>query len=166
VAAKLWVSSDTADADLFLVLRVFDPAGKELTFIGANDPRTPIGLGWLRASHRKLDPHRSLPYRPWHTHDEKQPLTPGVPVELDVEIWPTCIVVPPGWRIGLTVRGKDYEYDGTAADVPFSTYPMKGVGPFTHTNPKDRPAEIFGGKNTLHFAEGKMPYVLLPIIPA
>jgi uncharacterized protein len=166
VAAKLWVSSDTSDADLFLVLRVFDPAGNELTFIGANDPRTPIGLGWLRASHRKLDPARSLPYRPWHTHDEKQPLTPGVPVELDVEIWPTCIVVPPGWRIGLTVRGKDYEYDGTLADVPFSTYPMKGVGPFTHTNPKDRPPEIFAGKNTLHFAEGKMPYVLLPIIPA
>ncbi|HET9904225.1 MAG TPA: CocE/NonD family hydrolase [Xanthobacteraceae bacterium] len=165
VAAKLWVSSDTTDADLFLVLRVFDPAGKEVVFIGANDPRTPIGLGWLRASHRKRDPARSLPYRPWHTHDEKQPLTPGVPVELDVEIWPTCIVVPAGYRVALTVRGKDYEYDGTVADVPFASYPMKGVGPFTHTNPKDRPPEIFGGRNTLHFAPGRAPYVLLPIIP-
>ncbi|MBI2316757.1 MAG: CocE/NonD family hydrolase, partial [Betaproteobacteria bacterium] len=55
VAAKLWLSSDTPDADVFLVLRVFDPAGKEVVFIGSNDPRTPIGLGWLRASHRKLD---------------------------------------------------------------------------------------------------------------
>jgi predicted acyl esterase len=147
-------------------LRVFDPAGKEVVFIGANDPRTPIGLGWLRASHRKLDPKRTLPYRPWHTHDEKQPLKPGEPVELDVEIWPTCIVVPVGYRIAVTVRGKDYEYDGTAADVPFASYPMKGCGPFTHTNPKDRPPEIFGGKNTLHFAPGKTPYVLLPVIPA
>jgi hypothetical protein len=41
---------------------------------------------------------------------------------------------------------------------------MKGVGPFTHANPHDRPPEIFAGKNTLHFATGRMPYVLLPII--
>ena len=33
------------DADLFLVLRVFDPAGKEVVFIGSNDPRVPVGLG-------------------------------------------------------------------------------------------------------------------------
>ncbi|MBX6426331.1 MAG: CocE/NonD family hydrolase [Variibacter sp.] len=165
VAAKLWLSSDTTDADVFLALRVFDPAGKEVVFIGSNDPRTPVGLGWLRASHRKLDPARSLPYRPWHTHDEKQPLTPGVPVELDIEIWPTCIVVPPGYRVGLTVRGKDYEYDGTDAGIPNAPYPMKGVGPFTHTNPQDRPPDIFGGKNTLHFGPDKMPYLLLPIIP-
>jgi hypothetical protein len=42
---------------------------------------------------------------------------------------------------------------------------MKGVGPFTHVNPHDRPPHIFGGTNRLHFAPGKMPYVLLPIIP-
>jgi predicted acyl esterase len=166
VAAKLFVASDTTDADLFLVLRVFDPAGQEVVFIGSNDPRTPVGLGWLRASHRKLDPALSRPYRPYHTHDQKQPLTPGVPVELDVEIWPTSIVVPPGYRLALTVRGKDYEYDGTDAAVPHAAYPMKGVGPFTHTNPQDRPMSIFGGTNTLHFAAGKMPYVLLPVIPA
>ena len=165
VAAKLFVSSDTTDADLFLVLRVFDPQGKEVVFVGSNDPRTPVGLGWLRASHRKLDPALSLPYRPWHPHDEEWPLVPGEPVECDVEIWPTSIVVPPGYRVGLTVRGKDYEYDGTDAAVPHAPYPMKGVGPFTHTNPQDRPPEIFGGTNTLHFAPEREPYVLLPIIP-
>jgi predicted acyl esterase len=165
VAAKLFVSSDTSDADLFLVLRVFDAAGKEVVFVGSNDPRTPVGLGWLRASHRKLDPQKSRPYRPWHTHDEEWPLTPGEAVELDVEIWPTCIVVPPGYRIGLTVRGKDYEYDGTDAALPHAAYPMKGVGPFTHTDPRDRPPEIFDGTNTLHFGAGRAPYILLPIIP-
>jgi predicted acyl esterase len=165
VAVKLWLSSDTNDADLFLALRVFDPAGKEVTFIGSNDPRTPVGLGWLRASHRKLDPVRTLPYRPYHTHDEEWPLTPHEPVELDVEIWPTCIVVPPGHRIGLSVRGKDYEYDGTDAGVTHAPYPMKGVGPFAHTNPQDRPLAVFGGKNTLHFGATKTPYLLLPIIP-
>jgi uncharacterized protein len=165
VAARLTVSSDTSDADLFLVLRVFDPEGKEVVFIGSNDPRTPVGLGWLRASHRKLDHERSRPYRPWHTHDEEWPLTPGEPVELDIEIWPTCIVVPPGYRIGLSVRGKDYEYDGTDAALPHAAYPMRGVGPFTHTDPHDRPPQIFGGVNILHFGERQAPHVLLPVIP-
>ena len=165
VAAKLFVSSDTTDADLFLVLRVFDPHGKEVTFIGSNDPRVPVGLGWLRASHRKLDPKESKPYRPYHTHDEEWPLKPGEPVELDIEIWPTSIVVPKGYRLALSVRGKDYEVDGTDAALPHAPYPMKGVGPFTHTNPLDRPPHIFGGKNTLHFGGKFAPYVLLPIIP-
>jgi predicted acyl esterase len=166
VAAKLFVSSATSDADIFLVLRLFDPDGKEVTYIGSNDPRVPIGLGWLRASHRKLDPARSLPYRPWHTHDEEWPLTPGEPVELDVEIWPTSIVAPPGYGLALTVRGKDYEVDGTDVALPNAPYPMKGVGPFLHADPDDRPPAIFAARNTLHFAAGRQPYVLLPIIPA
>ena len=165
VAAKLWVSSETTDADLFLVLRVFDPAGNEVVFVGSNDPRVPVGLGWLRASHRKLDPRRSLPYRPWHAHDEEWPLTPGEPVELDVEIWPTSIVVPSGYRIALTVRGRDYEYDGTDAGLANAPYPMKGVGPFIHADPDDRPADIFACRNTLHFGADKAPYLLLPVIP-
>jgi uncharacterized protein len=166
IAAKLFLSSQTTDADVFLALRVYDPQGKEVSFIGSNDPRTPVALGWLRASHRKTDPERSLPYRPWHTHDEKLPLRPGEPVELDVEVWPTSIVIPAGWRFALNVRGKDYEYDGDFVTLPFSPAKFYGVGPFTHTDPKDRPPEIFGGTNTLHFAPGRQPYVLLPVIPA
>ena len=42
---------------------------------------------------------------------------------------------------------------------------MKGVGPFLHNNPKDRPADVFGGRNTLHFALNNQPYLLLPVIP-
>lgn len=165
VAAKLFVSSETTDADLFLVLRLFDPAGKEVTYIGSNDPRVPVGLGWLRASQRKLDPKLSQPYRPWHTHDETQPLTPGEPVELDVEIWPTSIVVPPGYRLALSVRGKDYEVDGKDVALPNAPYPMKGVGPFLHIDPDDRPPAVFTCRNSLHFAPGKQPYLLLPVIP-
>jgi uncharacterized protein len=165
VAAKLWLSSQTTDADVILALRVFDPAGKEVTFIGSNDPRVPVGLGWLRASQRKLDPEKSLPYRPWHSHDEEQPLTPGQPVELDVEILPTSIVVPKGYRLALTVRGKDYEVDGRDIALPNAPYPMKGVGPFLHIDPDDRPEKIFVTRNTLHFAADRMPYLLLPIIP-
>ena len=165
VAAKLWVSSDTNDADLFLALRLYDPQNKEIAFIGSNDPRTPIALGWLRASHRKLDLAQTKPYRPWHTHDEKMPLIPGQPVELDIEIWPTSIVIPKGYRLGLNIRGKDYEYDGTDAGVAHAPYQMKGVGPFWHRATKDRSMEIFGGKNTLHFSKEMRPYLLLPVIP-
>ena len=165
VAAKLWLSSRTTDADIFLALRLFDPNGKEITFIGSNDPRVPIGLGWLRASHRKLDRNRSLPYRPWHSHDEERPLQPGQAVELDIEIWPTSIVVPPGCQLALSVRGKDYEVDGNDVALPNAPYPMKGVGPFLHVDPDDRPPRLFASKNTLHFAEDKQPYLLLPIIP-
>ncbi len=165
IAAKLWLSSPTTDADVFLVLRLFDPDGKEITFIGSNDPRVPVGLGWLRASQRKLDAQKSLPYRPWHPHDEDWPLTPGEPVELDIEIWPTSIVVPPRYRLALTVRGKDYEVDGRDIAQPNAAYPMKGVGPFLHNDADDRPPDIFATHNTLHFAAGRQPYVLLPIIP-
>ena len=165
IAAKLFLSSETTDADVFLALRVYDPQGSEVSFIGSNDPRTPVALGWLRASHRKLDPKRSLPYRPWHTHDELQPLQSHQPVELDVEVWPTSIVIPAGYRFALNVRGRDYEYDGNFVTLPFSPAKFYGVGPFTHNNPKDRPSKIFGGRNTLHFACGKQPYLLLPLIP-
>jgi uncharacterized protein len=165
-AARLLMSSGTSDADVFLVLRVFTPDGREITFQGSNDPRTPIGLGWLRASHRKLDVQRSLPYRPFHTHDEVQPLTPGKPVALDIEIWPTSIVIPKGYRLGLSVRGKDYHYPGEPLKIAGFKYSLTGVGPFLHHHPKDRPAEVFGATNTLHFDAAEQPYVLLPVIPA
>lgn len=165
LAAKLFVSSSTKDADLFLVLRVFSPDLKEVTFQGALDPHTPIAQGWLRASHRKLDPQLTLPYRPYHTHDEKLPLTPGEVYELDVDIWPTCIVVPAGYRIGLSVRGKDYVYAGIGSAATGHGLTFTGVGPFLHNDPCDRPADIFGGKVTLHTGPDHAAYMLLPIIP-
>jgi predicted acyl esterase len=165
IAAKLWTSSETTDADIFLALRLFDPGGKEVTFIGSNDPRVPIALGWLRASQRKLDAKRSLPYRPWHPHDEEWPLQPGQAVELDIEIWPTSIVIPPGYRLALSITGKDYEVDGTDVALPDAPYPMRGVGPFLHIDPQDRPDGLFLTKNSLHFATDQQPYLLLPVIP-
>jgi hypothetical protein len=168
VAAKLFVSSSTQDADLFLVLRLFTPDLQEVMFSGTVDPHTPIGQGWLRASHRKLDPRLSTPHRPYHTHDERQPLVPGQVVELDIEIWPTCIVVPAGYRIGLTVRGKDYVHP-CAGESQFKLSNMKmpftGCGPFLHDDLRDRPPEVFGGRVTLHAGPDRPSHVLLPIIP-
>lgn len=165
-AAKLFVSSETEDADLFVILRVFTPDMKEVTFQGALDPHTPIAQGWLRASRRKLDQKLTLPYRPYHTHNEKQSLTPGKAYELEVEIWPTCIVVPAGYRIALTVRGKDYVFSGGIAPGFSAMYPeFTGVGPFRHNDSRDRPAEIFGGNVTLHMSPNQQAHVVLPLIP-
>jgi predicted acyl esterase len=167
LAARLWVSSSTTDADLFLVFRVFTPDLREVTFVGAIDPHTPIAQGWLRASHRKLDAKLSTPFRPYHTHDEIQPLVPGQPVALDVELWPTSIVVPRGYRVGLSVRGKDYEWQkSTGAKLSNFKNELRGCGPFLHDDPRDRPEAIFGGRNALHFGPAQAPYVLVPIIPA
>jgi hypothetical protein len=166
LAAKLHVSSSSADADLFLVFRVFTPDLREVTFMGAIDPHTPIAQGWLRASHRKLDPKLSREYRPYHTHDRKQPLKPGQIVELDVEIWPTSIVVPAGHRIALTVRGKDYEWQkSTGAKLSNFKNELTGCGPFLHNDPRDRPVKVFGGKVTLHMGPKYPSYILVPIIP-
>ena len=75
------------------------------------------------------------------------------------------IVVPPGYRLALNIRGSDYEVDGTDIALPNAPYPMKGSGPFLHMDPDDRPAAVFNCRNALHFAAGKQPYLLLPVIP-
>jgi len=166
LAATLWVSSSTTDADLFVVVRVFDEEGQEVTFAGALDPNTPIAQGWLRASHRHLDPERSLPYRPYHTHDRTEPLVKDEVVRLDIEIWPTSIVVPPGYRVVLSVRGKDYEYTGPLSDFAKTFYyANRGVGPFTHNDPVDRPADVFGGEVTLYTGGDHPSSLLLPVVP-
>ena len=166
IAAKLWVSSATADADLFLVVRAFSPDMKELVFQGALDPHTPLAQGWLRVSHRKLDRKLSLPYRPYHSHDEEQKLEKGKVYEVDVEVWPTSIVVPKLYRLALTVRGKDYVYGGgPGPGLKTLGAVWTGVGPFRHDDPRDRPAAVFGGDVTLHAGPGRNAYLLLPIIP-
>jgi hypothetical protein len=166
IAAKLFISSSTKDADLFLIVRVFDPQGKELTFFGSTDPNTPIANGWLRASHRRPDPVRSKPYQPYHPHDRVEPLTPGDIYECDIEIIPSCIVVPEGWRVALSVRGKDYEYEGELNEFGKNFYyGTRGTGGMTHNDPDDRPPDVFAGKVKLHAGGQWDSYLLLPIIP-
>jgi predicted acyl esterase len=164
-AARLFIASSTADADVFVVLRVLDPAGKDVTFVSGLDPRGTVANGWLRASHRRTDPDRSFPYRPWHPHDDVQPLEPGEVVGLDVEIWPTSVIVPAGYRIGLTVSGRDFEMPGDGPWPAVYGVTMRGNGIFLHTDATDRPAEVFGGTTTLVSGGEHESYVLLPFVP-
>ena len=166
LAARLFVSSSAPDADLFLVFRVFTPDLREVVFMGAIDPHTPVAQGWLRASHRELDPRLSNDYRPYHAHRRKQPLAPGEIVQLDVELWPTSIVAPAGHRLALTVRGRDYEWQKhTGATLTNFKNELLGCGPFLHDDPRDRPVDVFGGNVTLHAGPEHPSYILLPVIP-
>ena len=119
-ALKLFASSTTDDADLFVTMHLFDPHGDEVLLVTAIDPKSPVAQGWLRMSHRALDPVRSLPYRPWHPHDRVDPLEPGHTYEADVEIWPTSIIAPAGYSLGVSVRGVDYAHS-SAGNLPVTT---------------------------------------------
>ena len=67
--------------------------------------------------------------------------------------------------MALTIRGKDYGHGGAGGDrlAHFKNEPR--VEPFLHDDPRDRPADVFGGITTLHFGKARAPYLLLPVIP-
>jgi len=155
--AKLFVACSKPDMDLFATVQAFDPRGKEITFFAADEPKMPVSQGWLRVTHRKLDPRRSTDWMPWHAHDEAQPLKPNAVYEVDVEIWPASAFLPRGSRVALTLQGKDFE----RADA---TGPLKGSGLFTHTDPTDRPPERFDGTHTVHTGAARASFLQLPVL--
>lgn len=168
LAARLFISSKSADADIFVVLRAFAPDGTEVVFQGALDPHTPLSQGWLRGSHRRTDAARSRPDRPYHPHDRAEPLVPGEIYELDIEIWPTSIVLPAGYRLALTVRGRDYVYPGATDEIRLTTFKnaLTGSGPFLHDDPADRAVESLAGAVTVWTGPAWPSRLLVPVIPA
>jgi hypothetical protein len=157
IKAKLFVACDKPDMDLFATIQAFDPQGNEVTFFAADEPKMPVSQGWLRVTHRKLDPNRSTDWMPWHSHDEYQPLKAGEVYAVDVEIWPASVFLPKGSRLTLTLQGKDFER-------PDATGPLKGSGLFTHNDPIDRPVDRFNGRHMIHTGGARASYVQLPAL--
>lgn len=155
VASELHVSSSYTDADIFVILRVFQPDMKEVTFYDFLDPHTPAAMGWLRASHRREERGRTLPWRPFHSHTKIESLKPGSVYRIRIEVSPTGLLVPRGYRIGLSIRGRDYEYGG--GEVKFGHLVMRGTGPFYH--------EALDRKYTVrvHYGPGLRSCVILPL---
>jgi hypothetical protein len=98
---------------------------------------------------------------------------PGEIYELDVEIWPTSIVIPAGYRIALSVRGRDYTSQGAQPQpvaqpgrAATSGVQFTGVGPFRHNDGVDRDPAVMGGGVTIHTAQDLPGHLLLPIIPS
>jgi predicted acyl esterase len=144
VAASFWVSSSSEDMDLFLTLRNIDADGKEVLETGQQGTPVPVAKGWLRVSHRELDPALSLPYRPYHKHTRRLYLAPGEIVRVEVEIWPTSMVFRKGHRIRLDIQPRD------------------GVGSQSYMHYH---ADYNTGTNTVYSGGDRESYLLLPIIP-
>ena len=144
--ANVWVSSTAEDMDVMVTLRNIDPAGNEVFELGQQGQPVVLTKGWLRASHRKLDAAKSLPYRPYHAHNERLWLEPNVPVECQIEIISTCIVLKKGHQLRVDIHAQD----------------SAGSGNFTHFH-ADYNEEA---THTFHAGGAMNSYILLPIIPS
>jgi len=140
IVVKLWASSDQRDTDFMVKLVDVSPPTRD----GALPPPQRVTRGWLRASHRRLDPERSTPYRPFHPHDAIEPLKPGHIYEFDIEVWPTSWVFKSGHRIRVELANAD----SPMLDTPVNHHYGVKVGCDTIYHDADHPSRI-----------------LLPVIP-
>jgi len=96
--ASIWVSSDSRDADVVVLLEDIEPSGHS----------TYVTDGRLRASMRST---ATPPYNflglPWHRayQADEQKLVPGEPVELLIDLMPTSYIFKEGHRIRLAITG-------------------------------------------------------------
>jgi predicted acyl esterase len=115
-----------SDIDLFVTLRHISPAGKEVFYTGTAGDPVPLTKGWLRVSLRKTDPnhYKHRPYLPQRNYvsTEQEPVITGEVYAVDVEIWPTNVVVEKGGKIVFEVSSGD----------------TQGCGIFLHNSPVDR----------------------------
>ncbi|MFQ5861416.1 MAG: CocE/NonD family hydrolase, partial [Dehalococcoidia bacterium] len=104
IALYLHAASSATDTDWYV--RLYDE--------GPDGQARLLCKGWLRASHREVDPGRSKPWQPWHPHGREEPLVPKEAYEFPIEIWPTSNVFRPGHRIRLEVGSSDTLVQGLA----------------------------------------------------
>lgn len=164
ITAHLWVSTEGRDVDLTVELRDYDPQGRETRFayVIPGSPDEPVTRGWLRVSRRALDPERSRPYQPWHLHSRSDWLTPGVPVEVDVEIWPTGMVFKAGHRIALTIHCGKYKRKGEAY---FRARPLPFLPAITLRNSLYQAYSPPAGETRIHTGGEFASWLELPVIP-
>ncbi len=152
IGAHLTLSSSSHDADVFVSIDVVDTDGDQISFHVGGNPRTPISSGCLKASHRALDPERSRPERPWHQHgfDDVEPLQPGAPTQLAVELAAVSVEVAAGLRLRIDV--KPVEGPGGFED------PMRGAGNLARAFDVSYHA---GATNTVHTGPGAPSTIVL-----
>jgi predicted acyl esterase len=150
--ARLWVSSSSADMDIFVSLRVLDENDREIRYESLVLPVDlnhihPVGHGWLKVSRRKLDPARTTAYWPVHTHLEQDsaPLQHGeiVPVELGLN--PSTALIRKGCRLRVDLQPY------APAGVPVRAYDER-----YHRD----------AVNRIHTGPDHPSYIQLPIVPA
>ncbi|KAI0595643.1 X-Pro dipeptidyl-peptidase C-terminal non-catalytic domain-containing protein [Biscogniauxia sp. FL1348] len=141
------------DIDIFLTLRHLNSSGKEIFYTGTAGDPVPLCKGWLRVSMRKVHTEHPknrpwLPYREYFSTDVQE-VKPGEIYGVDVEMWPTNVVIDKGNRIVFEISSGD----------------TQGSGIFQHNSDSDRPPSKFSGWNHINFGEAMENYVTLPVIP-
>ncbi|KAL8359165.1 hypothetical protein RB601_008026 [Gaeumannomyces tritici] len=142
-----------SDIDIFLTLRHIGPDGAEVLYTGTAGDPVPLCKGWLRVSLRATADHSHPRHRDWLPHREyraadARAVAPGEVYAVDVELWPTCVVVEAGGRVVLEVASGD----------------TQGSGLFLHDDPVDRPPGVLEGWNHVNFGPGLANYLVLPIV--
>jgi len=109
IKLKLWVSTDKGDdMDLLVGLKKLDPSGNEVHFEGReNDLNGIVSNGWLRVSHREVDPERSTPWQPFLKHERELLISPGEIVSVEIEILPSSTLFEANESLRLVIKGKD-----------------------------------------------------------
>ena len=97
MALTLYGSTTDNEVLWFVQLLEIDPKGIERL----------LTRGWLRGSQRRIDPSRSKPWAPYHTHEQREPLTPNQIYEFNIEIRPYGIRLRPGYRLAIRISGHD-----------------------------------------------------------
>jgi putative CocE/NonD family hydrolase len=109
--ARLWLSTEAPDVDVFVYLEDVAPGGAS----------TYVTEGVLRASHRALaaPPYDTLGL-PYHSHRRADvaALPPGAPVELALALQPTAYRFRAGHRLRVVVAGADADNFDTPVLVP------------------------------------------------
>ena len=146
----LWIEAvGASDMDLFIGIQKIGTDGEIVPFVFyAMLENGPVALGWLRASHRDLDPALSTPEQPFHTHVREQLLQPGERVPVEIEIWPSSTLFRAGERLRLVVQGQDIVREGLP-NAPFAR----------HENTRNQ------GTHVIHTGGAFDSYLLVPVIP-
>ncbi len=153
---KLWVSTDAGDdLDLFVGLHKLDRNGDELYFPDFNNIETGrVATGWLRVSHRELDPERSSPSQPWLRHERLQKVRPGEIVPVEIEIIPSSTLFRAGESLSVEVRGTEIPLDAGMGPPPETWAPR-----YAHRE------GVNAGRHTIYTGGRYDSHLLVPVVP-
>ncbi|KAJ6440657.1 Major facilitator superfamily domain, general substrate transporter [Purpureocillium lavendulum] len=148
-----WQKTTPSDMDMFVAIRHISSTGEEVYYTGPAGEASPITKGYLRMSFRKTNPQHPR-HREWLPHRDYMPGDAAAMVlneiyPVDVEIWPTNVIVQKGDRLILEIGAVE----------------LLGAGIFQHDDPVDRPEAKFKGTNSIHFSKNYDNFITLPIIP-
>ena len=135
----LYASSTNTDTDFFVKLSDQLPQTDDEQKAGLNPRSRIVTQGWLRASHRALDPKWSLPHAPWYSDAVAQLLHPGQVYRFDIAVMPTAYLFNKGSRIRLELANGD----SPVTDAIFThMYGPRAVGTDTIYHDAQHPSQL------------------------